>query len=788
MSTLAQEPPQPRPADPSPPRSDESRGAAEALARSEERLARAQAIAHVGDWEWDVTTNAVTWSDELYRIYGFEPRSVTPDYGLVLRQLHPESREPFERAIAAALERDEPFELDYRFCRHGGAEAVLHTIGRVVRGPDGAPARMIGIVADITEAQTAARRLRESEDRWRSIFDHATDAILIIDLETLRFVEANPAACELLGYRRDELLALHQADIHPPADLPAVAAVFARQRRREVTLAPDVPVLRKDGAIVWADINAAPLTVAGRPCMVGIFRDITARKRAEQRLRESEELVRSILDTVDEGFVVIDRDYRVLIANRAYAAQAGRPRHEVVGRHCYELVHRANRPCWEADEACAVREVLQDGEPHSAIHQHVDADGRALFVENKAFAIKDGAGRVTAVIETVNNITERHQLEQERLRTQKLESIGTLAGGIAHDFNNLLQGIFGFISIAEMKIDQRDAALAMLAQADKSLQAAVGLTTQLLTFAKGGAPVKRRIALGSVIESAARLALSGSRADCTIAVDPALAAVDADEGQIGQVIQNIVLNADQAMPDGGRIEVTARNVPAGARELPPSLVDRTCVEIAVRDTGVGIPAASLERIFDPYFTTKEKGSGLGLATSYSIVKSHDGVVTVRSEVGRGTVFRVFLPAGKGPSLREPRGPVAGPARRGRVLVMDDDEMVRRVASTLLSALGHEPELATDGASALATWRAARDAGRPFDLVILDLTVRGGMGGAEALRRLAALDPAVKAVVSSGYCADEVLAAHRRHGFAAFLKKPYDLETLRNTLDRILGAA
>ncbi|MCC6524001.1 MAG: PAS domain S-box protein [Polyangiaceae bacterium] len=786
MPKLARAPTLPLAADAARARSDEPLGAAPTRAGSDERPARPLGLAHVGDWEWDLTTNAVTWSDELYRIYGFEPRSVTPDHGLVLRQLHPDSREAFERAIAAALERDEPFELDYRCLRRGGAEAVLRTIGRVVRRPDGAPERMIGIVVDMTEAQLAARRLRESEDRMRSIFDHATDGILIIDLETLRFVEANPAACELLGYRHDELLRLGQADIHRKEDLPAVAAMFARQRRRETTLAPDVPLLCKDGTVVCADINAAPLTVGGRPCMVGIFRDTTARKRTEQRLRDSEALVRTILDTVDEGFVVIDRDYRVLIANRAYAAQAGRPAHEVVGRHCWELVHRASRPCWEGEETCAVREVLRDGEPHSAVHQHTDADGRALFVENKAFAIKDDAGRVSAVIETINNITERRLLDEERLRTQKLESIGTLAGGIAHDFNNLLQGVFGFISIAEMTIGERDKALAMLAQAQKSLQAAVGLTTQLLTFSKGGAPVKRRIALRSVVESAARLALSGSRADCTIDIDPALAAVDADEGQIGQVIQNIVLNADQAMPDGGRIEITGRNIPAGARELPPSLADRDCVEIAVRDTGVGIPAASVDRIFDPYFTTKEKGSGLGLATSYSIVKGHDGVVTVRSEVGRGTVFRVFLPAGKGPSSREPRATVPAPARRGRVLVMDDDETVRRVASALLAALGHEVELAAEGADALAAWRRARAAGRPFDLVILDLTVRGGMGGVEVLRQLAALDPAVKAVVSSGYADDEVLAAHRRHGFTAFLKKPYDLEALRSTLDPILG--
>ncbi len=355
------------------------------------------------------------------------------------------------------------------------------------------------------------------------------------------------------------------------------------------------------------------------------------RKRTEEKIRESEQFIRNILDTVDEGFIVIDRNYRILTANKAYCSQAALPCDEAIGKHCYEISHQANRPCYEEGEECAVLQVFETGESHTAVHKHTDHDGHMIYVETKAFPIKDDSGRVTSVIETINNITEKHLLEEERLKTQKLESIGTLAGGIAHDFNNLLQGIFGYISMAKMTLDQREKSLAMLEQAEKALHQSVNLTTQLLTFSKGGNPVKKSLSLLPVIENAARFALSGSRSDYRISNALDLWRVEADEGQLGQVIQNIVLNADQAMPLGGNVEIAAKNVSAADALLPRSIAGKDHVLITIRDSGVGIPEQYLGKIFDPYFTTKEKGSGLGLATSYSIIKNHGGVIDVVSE-------------------------------------------------------------------------------------------------------------------------------------------------------------
>ncbi len=518
----------------------------------------------------------------------------------------------------------------------------------------------------------------------------------------------------------------------------------------------------------------------------GYFVDVTDRKEAEDKLRRSEAFIRNILDTVDEGFIVIDHDFRILTANKAYCSQVGESCDSVIGRHCYEISHKTLRPCYEEGEECAVRHVFETGEPHVALHKHPDAKGSILYVETKAFPIKDSTGAVTSVIETVNNITEKHLLEEEQLKTQKLEAIGILAGGIAHDFNNLLQGVFGYISMAKLTLDQKERSLAMLEQAEKALHMSVNLTTQLLTFSKGGKPLKKKIPLQSVIENSVRFALSGSSVDFRLKFDDCLWAVDADEGQIGQVIQNIVLNADQAMPAGGTIAIAAKNICAPNEGLPAHLAEGKYVEISVKDNGIGIPEQYIPRLFDPYFTTKEKGSGLGLATSYSIIKNHGGLIDVKSQLGRGSTFFVYLPAVEAEEKRAGVIPAAAEsARKGRILVMDDEEVVRTIVGIMLRALGHEHEFAENGEEAIAKYREALSTGRRFDIVILDLTIRGGMGGEEALQELLALDPEVKAVVSSGYSDSATISEYASRGFSACLTKPYEVDALRDILNMLL---
>ncbi|MDP2158435.1 MAG: PAS domain S-box protein [Nitrospirota bacterium] len=540
------------------------------------------------------------------------------------------------------------------------------------------------------------------------------------------------------------------------------------------------------GHQLWLYTHAVPLLNKNDEIVsaLAITTDITERKQAEEKIRQSEEFIRSILDTVDEGFIVIDRDYRIVTANKAYCSQVGGCDETIIGRHCYEISHKTSRPCYEEGEECATHLAFETGKPHSALHRHEDAKGNILYVETKAYPIKNDSGIVTSVIETINNITEKYLLEEERLKSQKLESIGTLAGGIAHDFNNLLQGIFGYISMAKITHDQKEKSLAMLEQAEEALHMSVNLTTQLLTFSKGGKPVKKLIRLEPTIENAVKFALSGSHTDHRLDIISDLWTVEADAGQLAQVIQNIVLNANEAMAGRGTVNVSVRNLDIPSKADPRLPKGGQFILIDIQDTGTGITEQNIAKIFDPYFTTKQKGSGLGLATSYSIIKNHGGLIKVKSEVNRGTTFSIYLPASRSAKVETVLPAVSAPVgtKRLRILLMDDEDIVRNVAKELIAALGHEVEGAEEGRRAIDLFQQARETGRPFDLIILDLTIKGGMGGEEAIANILAIDPKVRAVVSSGYADSPVVANYREYGFSGVLNKPYKLAALKNCSD------
>ncbi len=590
-----------------------------------------------------------------------------------------------------------------------------------------------------------------------------------------------------MGYDESDIIGKKLSEIFPGIFRLVIDGAVRRAMEGEQTSFEAVQVRPDNSAVIWNAILSPIAGSAGEAHrFIGVFTDITVRKQAEEALRRSEEFVKSVLDNVDEGFLVIDRDYRVVTANRVYCTWTGEQLENVVGRHCYELTHRVAVPCGHTGVNCAVKRVFESGEPQTAVHRHEDLKGNLLDVETRAFPLRDASGSVTSVIETIQNITARYLLEAEQLKTRKLEAIGTLAGGIAHDFNNLLQGVFGYISMAKINLGRTEKARVMIEQAEKALGISINLTNQLLTFSKGGKPLKRQIELLPVVENAAKFALSGSRSDCRITFERNLRQVEADEGQLGQVIQNIVQNAAEAMPDGGTIEISAGNVDIPRGDMPSLPEGGRFVEIVIMDSGLGIAGEHLPMIFDPYFTTKQKGSGLGLATSYSIVRNHGGTIKASSEPRKGSVFTIFLPATDAEAAEKPRPPASSAVRKGKILLMDDDEIVRAVAAEMFEALGHEAEYATDGEDAIEKFRRASRSEKPFDVVILDLTVRSGMGGEQAVEQLRAIDPQIKAVVSSGYADNPVMSDYRSYGFAAFLVKPYRIDDLNAGLNALLG--
>ncbi|HXI10904.1 MAG TPA: ATP-binding protein, partial [Thermodesulfobacteriota bacterium] len=377
---------------------------------------------------------------------------------------------------------------------------------------------------------------------------------------------------------------------------------------------------------------------------------------------------------------------------------------------------------------------------------------------------------------------KRERMESELNRVQKIESIGVLAGGIAHDFNNLLTGVISNLSLAKILIKPEDRVFKYLNESEKASFRAHDLTMQLLTFSKGGAPVKKVSEIGSLVVESASFAIRGSNTRCDFSLSPELWYAEVDAGQISQVINNLIINADQAMPNGGVIKVGGENVTIDAKDALPLSPGRY-VLITVADSGIGISRDLIQKIFDPYFTTKQKGSGLGLATSYSIILKHNGLITVDSVVGAGTTFSVYLPATDRKTEESGTAEEAFCAGSGRVLVMDDEEMLREAAGEILEYAGYAVEFAKDGAEAIAAYSKAKESGSPFDAVIMDLTVPGAMGGKDAVEGLLAIDPGVRAIVSSGYSNDPIIAEYARYGFVGVVSKPYTTGKLTEAVKR-----
>lgn len=513
----------------------------------------------------------------------------------------------------------------------------------------------------------------------------------------------------------------------------------------------------------------------------------------EQRLAQTEEALRAERDrmaitlaSIVEGVLTTDTQGRITYMNGMAEALTGWNPQEATGRPIEEVVRFLDDDR-NGNGDHPVIHVLRGGIALHPLHPSSVCD-RMLNERPVVYSVsplRRSDGNLLGTVVILRDMTERIKLDQERLKASKLDSLGRLAGGIAHDFNNLLTAILGNLSMIQTWMNPKDHLFPFVSEAENASLRAKSLSLQLLTFAKGGSPLKKPLALQQLVFESANFALSGSSTLCHCDIPDNLWQVNADEGQIGQVVHNLALNAQQAMPAGGTLTIRGENVSMSEEEAARITLPTPgkYVKLTLQDCGNGIPPYALHKIFDPYFTTKPTGCGLGLSTAYSVIKNHHGTITASSVPGQGSTLTIYLPAhGEAPAATVPSLSLGN--REGRILVMDDEESIRLLLGEMLRYLGYEVQCVAEGKEALNRYQEAYHAQRPFSAVILDLTVPGGLGGKDIMRQLQEFDPHVKGIVASGYCNDPVISSYSTFGFHGVVAKPFRLTELSQVLQQV----
>jgi PAS domain S-box-containing protein len=672
--------------------------------------------------------------------------------------------------------------------------------------------RLIGTVAHLNEVLTMYARLAAAtgdpkwEKQYRAVEPKLDDAILGVALRARAEYEKTYAAQTKLAYTKlIEMESVGFALVRKGRHTEASALLFGPQYDQQKALysegiskmtkavreriAGEVESFRKR---IWhSGFLAVTSLMILLAAWIGVYavvnRHLALRRRSEDALAEEKERLAVTLRSIGDGVITTDISGRVSLINRVAEELTGWQQEDAIGKKLDEVFVMMD----ETDGSRAhspVEKILESGTIYGPVNRTllISKEGAARIISHSGAPIRDRRSVVVGVVLVFRDITDHRHMLREALKAEKLESVGILAGGIAHDFNNILTVVLGNLSMAKMDVAPNSEVLRSLSQAEKAAMRAKGLTQQLLAFSKGGAPIKKSASIRELLIEWSSFALKGSNVKCEFSIQESLWHAEIDEGQIGQVIHNLIINADQAMPDGGTVRVSAENFVVGSGDGLP-IDGKRYVKISVTDEGVGVAPEHLTKIFDPYFTTKRQGTGLGLATSYTIIKRHDGHIKVDSQSGLGTTFTMYLPASENHAAQEDGSSDSFQEGKGKVLVMDDEQLIRQLTSEMLTNLGYQVCISKDGSEALSLFERSKKAGEPFDAVIMDLTIPGGMGGKEAITKLLSLDPEIKAVVSSGYCNDPIMANFRSYGFAGVLAKPYTAGEMSKLLYTLIGA-
>jgi PAS domain S-box-containing protein len=645
------------------------------------------------------------------------------------------------------------------------------------------------LLEEIQERRLAEEALRESEEKFRLISEQALMAIAIIQDDVIKY--ANQAFSRLSEYHLEEVKSWEPGEyarlLHPDDQ-----AFVLEQSHKKQQGDPDVVnhynyrFYAKSGKMKWVEHYSRSILYKGKYASLMTVVEITAAKEANEKLAAEKERLAVTLRSIGDGVITTNNRGEIVLMNHMAETLTGWKQEDAQGKSVTRVFRFKNGKA-KSFNGNLVQQVLQKGIIIKTANDGTlqSRDGTEQIILTNCAPIRDRDDQMIGAVLVFHDITEKRKLEQEIQKALKLEAIGVLAAGVAHDFNNLLAVVMGNIGLAKRFVNTQDKIFSLLDKAEKGADRATGLSQQLLTFSKGGTMIKETASIREIIEDSVNFVLRGSATRCDYSLQDNLFSVDVDKGQISQVFQNLIINADQAMPCGGIILINVENITDGRKDLP-SLLTVKYIKITVRDQGVGIPQEHLDKIFDPFFTTKQKGNGLGLSVVYSIISKHDGHIAVESELGKGTVFHIYIPASKKDMIQLAPTQTSVYGGEERILVMDDNEDILETLKTTLKELGYKVTLAKDGEEAIQLYRSSLHSKKPFDAVIMDLTIAGGMGGKETITWLKDIDPDVKAVVSSGYSNDPVIANYKDFGFKGVIRKPYRIQRLSQVLREVIN--
>jgi PAS domain S-box-containing protein len=645
-------------------------------------------------------------------------------------------------------------------------------------------------VRDITEQKKIEEELRQSEEMFRTLADTAEVGIFIV--KNSRYCYVNRYIQGMSGYSLQEIYSMNFLKLIHPDFVDTIKKRYQSRMKGE-PLGPQVEFkgVKKNGEAIWLLMSSGLIEYEGEQAVLATIINITERKKIEQALAMEKDRLDVTLSSIGDSVISTDSTGTVITINKMAETLTGYNRDEAVGKPIDDICRVLDEKTGESFDRIFCGMIEKHGiTPYKTLCTIVSRDNSQYRVDLSVAPITDNNGAAIGIVLVFRDITEKQKLEAELFKARKLESLGVLAGGIAHDFNNILTGVITNLFMSKLGLPADGESYKLLIDAEKACFRASRLTKQLLTFSKGGAPVKEVCSIKELIEETVGFCLSGSNAGYRLELPDDLSAANVDKGQIDQVLNNLLINAQQAMPLGGTIVVSAENMEI-SRENEAidqrllALAPGAYVKVSISDEGMGIAQADLEKIFDPYFTTKARGNGLGLTTSYSIIKNHNGVITVDSELGRGSVFSFYLPAAD--LSMETAGDQEKPQPRGnsKILVMDDDDAVRSVISRLLQGYGYKVHCTATGDETIAAYKSAFGNGEVFDVVIMDLTIPGGIGGKETVKLLREFDPDVKAIVSSGYSNDPIMANFRDYGFKGVIVKPFNIEDFVRTVESVI---